>query len=167
MALIEEKCLPLENNSYYMKYKVTSFALIIIFLVSCTIAKSVVSDSAYIQKYQYASITDVMNYSGSASLMDAEVYIYDAVASTKLTMVGDKRIQELNADQKERLLLVRFGVTQNSDETVVSVNFVDYLTGKPVASCRGASGLGLDGDGNMKGAIKKVTKEIHKVFGTK
>lgn len=108
-----------------------------------------------------------MNYSGSASLMDAEVYIYDAVASTKLTMVGDKRIQELNADQKERLLLVRFGVSQNKDETVVSVNFVDYLTGKPVASCTGAYGLGLDKDGDMKGAIKNVTKEIHKVFGTK
>ena len=156
----------MRNNSDNMKYKVTSFALIIISLVSCTISKSIISDSAYIQKYQYASITDVMNYSGSASLMDAEVYIYDAVASTKLTMVGDKRIQELNADQKERLLLVRFGVSQNKDETVVSVNFVDYLTGKPVASCTGSYGLGLDKDGDMKGAIKNVTKEIHKVFGT-
>ena len=157
----------MRNNSDNMKYKVTYFALIIICLVSCTVSKSVISDSAYIQKYQYASITDVMSYSGSASLMDAEVYIYDAVASTKLTMVGDKRIQELNADQKERLLLVRFGVSQNKDETVVSVNFVDYLTGKPVASCTSAYGLGLDKDGDMKGAIKNVTKEIHKVFGTK
>lgn len=150
-----------------MKYKVILSTLLIILSVSCTVSKSVISDNANIHKYQYASMSDVMSYNGSASLMDAEVYIYDAIAGTRLIMVGDKRIQELDAAQKEKLLLVRFGVTQNDEETVISVNFVDYLTGKPIASCRGAYGLGINKDGDMRGAVKKVTNEIHKTFGTK
>lgn len=143
------------------------YTLLLFIFVSCTISKSVISDNADIHKYQYASLSDVMNYNGSALLMDAEVHIYNALASTRLTMVGDNRIHELDAAQKEKLLLVRFGVTQNNEETIVSVNFVDYLTGKPIASCRGAYGLGLGKDGDMEGAIKNVRNEIQKTFGTK
>ena len=58
-------------------------------LFSCTTSKTVVSNSADLDKYEYASITDVMNYNGSASLMDLEVRVYDALESTRLTMIGE------------------------------------------------------------------------------
>ncbi len=143
-----------------------NFLLLITLLcfVSCTTSQSVVSDSANLDKYKYASLTDVMNYDGSAALMDIEVKIYDALESTRLKMIGDKRIGDLSFDQKEQLLLVRFSASQNDEESVVSVNFVDYMSGKPVASCRGAFGLGWDRNGDIKGAINRVIEQIRKLF---
>lgn len=144
-----------------------SYLLLLIVLtcfVSCTTSRSVVSDSANISKYKYASLTDVMNYNGSAALMDIEVKIYDALESTRLEMIGDKRIGDLSLEQKEQLLLVRFSASQNDEESVVSVNFVDYMSGKPIASCRGAYGLGFDRNGDMKGAISRVVEQIKKLF---
>ncbi len=131
---------------------------------ACTTSKSVVSKTADLNKYQYASLTDVMNYQGSANLMDAEVIIFDAIEASRLKMVGDQRINDLTDNQKSQLLLVRFGVTQNDDESVVTVNFVDYMTGRPIASCRGAYAFGLDRNGDFKGALKRVAKQIQETF---
>ena len=51
-----------------------------------------------------------------------------------------------------------------NDETIVIVNFIDYMSGRPVASCRGAYGLGFDRARDLKGAIKRVTKQISETF---
>lgn len=139
------------------------FILCMLF-ISCTTSKTTISQSADLSKYRYASLTDIMNYQGSAQLMDAEVKIYDAIDNTRLQMVGDRAISELSYEQKQQLLLVRFAVTQNDEETVVTVNFVDYLTGRPIASCRGAFCLGMDRQGDFNGAIKRVTSQIEQTF---
>lgn len=133
-------------------------------MISCTTSRTVISDTANLGKYKYASLADVMGYNGSASLMDIEVQIYDAIDGTRLEMIGDRRIEELSSAQRTQLLLVRFSATQNDEESIISVNFVDYMTGKPVASCRGAWGLGWDRDGDMKGAINRVKKQIQNLF---
>lgn len=138
---------------------------ILAFLSGCTTGKFVVSNSANLSKYQYASIADVMNYSGSAALMDVEVKVYDALEKTRLKMVGDRLIDELSSEQKERLLLVRFAATQGKERSVVSVNFVDYMTGKPVASCQGVWMFGWDDNHNTEGAIERVAEEVKKLFG--
>lgn len=150
-----------DNN---MKRILLFLTVVAICLVSCTASRSVVSNSANLEKYKYASLTDVMNYGGSAALMDIEVKVYDALESTRLEMIGDKRIDELSFEQKKQLLLVRFSASQNDEESIVSVNFVDYMTGKPVASCKGAFGLGWDRNGDMKGAINRVVEQIKKLF---
>ena len=102
---------------------------------SCTTSKSFVSDSANMENYNYATITNVMDYAGSATLMNIEVEIYDVLNSTRLTVIGDKEINSLTESQKEELLLVRFSASQNDEESLVSIKFTDYLTGKPIASC--------------------------------
>lgn len=147
-----------------MKAKITVIIFLLLCMVSCTTSRTVVSNTANLGKYNYASLTDVTGYNGSASLMDIEVKIYDAVSSTRLEMIGDKRIGEFTPTQKSQLLLVRFSASQTDEESVISVNFVDYMTGKPVASCRGAWGLGWDRDGDMNGAINRVTKQIKNLF---
>ena len=153
------------NRKSSMKHKVHFIILTLcICLVSCTTSKTTVSQSANLSKYKYASLTDVMNYQGSAALMDAEVKIYDAIDHSRLQMVGDKAISELTYEQKQQLLLVRFGVTQNDEESIVTVNFVDYFSGRPVASCRGAFGIGMDRQGDFNGAIKRVASQIEKTF---
>lgn len=140
------------------------FLTLIVIVTSCTTSKSTISSSANLSKYIYASMTDVMNYHGYAALMDAEVKIYDAIEQSRLTMIGENRISELTRNQKEALLLVRFGVTQNDEESIVTVNFVDYMTGRPIASCRGAFGWGIDRHGDFNGAITRVTDQIIKTF---
>ena len=134
-------------------------------LYACTTSRTIVSDSVDLSKYEYASLTDVTSYNGSASLMDIEVRIFNALEKTRLKMIGDKRIGELSYEQKEKLLLVRFSATASDDESVISVNFVDYMSGKPVASCRGAFGLGVSRQHDMSVAIDKVTKQILTLWG--
>lgn len=147
-----------------MKTKVIGFILLVLCMVSCTTSRTIVSNTAELDKYKYASLTDVTSYNGSASLMDIEVKIYDAVSETRHEMVGDKRIIDLSPIQKSQLLLVRFSASQNDEESVISVSFVDYMTGKPIASCRGAWGLGWDRNGDMNGAVNRVTKQIKELF---
>ncbi|MBP5420267.1 MAG: hypothetical protein J6Y72_10705 [Bacteroidales bacterium] len=144
-----------------------TIVFIVVSLVSCTTSKTTVSNSADLSKYKYASLSDVMSYGGSASMMDIEVLIYDAIEKTSLEMIGDKRISELTDFQKSQLLIVRFAASQSDEESVISVNFVDYTTGRPIASCRGAWGLGLDKDGDLVGAIKRVEKQMIQLWGPK
>lgn len=132
---------------------------------SCTTSKTTISNSVDLGKYEYASLTDVTSYNGSASLMDIEVKVLNALEKTRLKMIGDNRIGELSYEQKGKLLLVRFSATSNDDESVISVNFVDYMTGKPVASCRGAFGLGISRQHDMSVAINKVTEQIIGLWG--
>lgn len=148
-----------------MKRAIYVFSLMVCVILSgCTTSKTTVSRSADLSRYAYASLVDVMNYQGSAELMDAEVKIYDAVENSRLKMVGDQVINELTEEQKQSLLLVRFGVTQNDEEAIVTVNFVDYYTGRPVASFRGAFSLGIDRQGDFNGAIKRVASQIQQTF---
>jgi len=146
----------------------TSKSLIIILALcfaSCnTTSRTVISDSADLSKYKYATIGEEVNYEGSAAIMNVEVEIYNIMDKTRLKMIGEKRIDELTPQQKEQLLLVRYYATQDKDESIVSVNFVDYMSGRPLASCRGAYGLGLTEDSDMEKAISRVSKEIQKLF---
>lgn len=92
-----------------MKQKAYQLILMLcICLVSCTTSKTTVSQTVDLSKYKYASLTDIMNYQGSAALMDAEVKIYDAIDNSRLQMIGDQAIGELSYEQKQQLLLVRF-----------------------------------------------------------
>lgn len=153
------------TKNLIMKSKIFSFVLLwVVLLASCTTSKTTISQSIDLSKYNYASLTDVMNYNGSAALMEAEVKIYDAIDNSRLQMVGDHAIADLTFEQKRQLLLVRFGVTQNDDESIVTVNFVDYMSGRPIASCRGAFGLGMDRQGDFNGALKRVAEQIQKTF---
>ncbi len=133
-------------------------------IAGCTTSRTTISRSADISRYRYASLTDVMSYNGPAGMMDAEIKIYDAIDNSRLRMVGDQAINELSYEQKQQLLLARFAVTRNQEETIVTVNFVDYLSGRPIASCRGASALGIDSRIDFNTALKKVAAQIEKTF---
>jgi hypothetical protein len=141
--------------------------LLVLFLcifTSCTTSRVVVSNSANLARYNYATMTDVMSYGGSAALMDMEVRVYDALSATKLQVIGDGQIGQLSDTQKQQLLIVRFSASQSDEESVVSINFVDYMTGRPVASCRGAFGMGWTKDHDMKVAIDRAIEQMQKLF---
>ena len=138
--------------------------LSLISLCSCTTSKTVISQNVNLSKYEYASIINNETYHIPAELMEYEIQLFDAVESSRLQLISDRRIYELSPQKQSKLLLVKYGVNQNNDEAIVTVNFIDYMTGRPVASCRGAFGLGLDNAGDLKGAIKRVAKQISETF---
>ena len=128
----------------------------LLLLYSCTTSKTVVSQNVNLSRYEYASIINNDTYHIPAELMEYEIQLFDAVENSRLKLVSDARIYELSADQQKKLLLVKYGVNVKQEETVVTVNFIDYDTGRPVASCRGAySSLGVAGASHdIKEAIK-------------
>lgn len=138
--------------------------LSLLLLFSCTTSKTVVSKNVDLNKYEYASIINNETYHIPAELMEYEIQLFDAVESSRLQLTSDRRIYELTPHQQSKLLLVKYGVNQNDEEAIVTVNFIDYMTGRPVASCRGAFGLGIDRAGDLNGAIKRVAKQISETF---
>lgn len=136
------------------------------FITACTTSKSTVSQHVDLAGYEYASIINNDTYHIPAELMEYEIQLFDAVENSHLKLVSDARIYELSRSQQEKLLLVKYGVSIRQEETVVTVNFIDYSTGRPVASCRGAySSLGIAGAAtDIKGAIKRVAMQISETF---
>jgi hypothetical protein len=123
-----------------------------------------VSNSANLTGYNYAIITDVISYSGSAALMDMEVKVYDALSATRLQVIGNGQVGQLSDTQRQQLLIVRFFASQNNEESVVGINFVDYMTGKPIASCKGAYSSGSTKEKEMITAIDNAIAQIKASF---
>lgn len=143
--------------------------LVLLMLTACTTSKSTVSQNVDIAKYEYASIINNDTYHIPAELMEYEIQLFDAVENSRLKLVSDARVYQLTPSQQEKLLLVKYGVNVKQEETIVTVNFIDFLTGRPVASCRGAySSLGVLGSGqDIRGAISRVAAQISETFNPK
>lgn len=99
--------------------------------------------------------------------MEYEIQLFDAIEESKLKLVSDMKIYGLSPQQQSKLLLVKYGVSIQPEETIVTVSFIDYETGRPVVSCRGAySTLGVAGAStDIRGAIKRVSEQIANTFG--
>lgn len=132
---------------------------------SCTTSKSVVSQNADLSKYEYALIINNDTYHIPAQLMEYEIQLFDAIEGSRLKLVNDMRISELTSAQQSKLLMVKYGVDVLEEESIVTVNFIDYLTGRPIASCQGAyTTLGISVSADIRGAIKRVAKQIAETF---
>lgn len=145
-----------------------SLLITVIFLgwlvASCTTGRSVVSQNVDLSKYRYASIINNDTYQIPAELMEYEIQLYDAVEGSGLELVSDMRLYELQPRQREHLLLVKYGVSISEEKTVVTVNFIDYSTGRPVVSCSAATTSLVSYQYEMNGAIKNVANQIAKTF---
>lgn len=134
--------------------------------MACTTSKSTVSESFDPTRYEYACVLNNDTYHIPADLMEYEIQLFDAVEGSRLELISDARIYGLSPSQQKKLLMVKYGVKVTPEETVVTVNFIDYITGRPVASCRGAySSLSVAGTSHdIKQAIKRVAKQIANTF---
>lgn len=133
---------------------------LILFFVGCTTNKYYVSDSVNIHNYKFACIQNIMGYSGSAILFDMDVRLYDAMIDSGITMIGEKEIDSLSDNDKEKLLLVKYSASQNSEESIVSITFIDYKTLRPVANCRGAYSMGFSYEDDMSHAIENALEQM-------
>ena len=147
-------------------FKYLSLLAAVVLFVACTTSKSTVSNNVNLSRYEYASIINNDTNHIPAELMEYEIQLFDAVENSHLKLVSDARIYELSRPQQDKLLLVKYGVNVQPEETIVTVNFIDYSTGRPVASCKGAyTSLGIAGASHdIKGAINRVAQQISDTF---
>ena len=139
----------------------------VLVLSSCsTTDKTIVPKANQLDKYEYASLVQARNSFGTATDIEIEPGVYDAVEATRLQMVGERRIQDLSDEQKEKLVLVKYTATSTPDESVLSVSFEDYMTGKVVASCRASNRGAWTRQRDVDSAIRKLRTRIFNVWGT-
>lgn len=138
---------------------------ILMILTSCTTSKSVVSQGVNLSKYKYVAVIDDDTYRMPPELVQYQIQLYDAVEQSGLTLINQYRINELTQSEQSTLLLATFGVAVSQEETVITVNFIDFNTDRPLVSCRGAyTTLGISHDADIKGALKRVGEQISKTF---
>jgi len=133
-------------------------------LCGCTSSRTTISQNANLNKYRYVSIINNAAYRIPAQLMPYEIQLYDAVEASGLQLINDMRIDDLTTKDKESLLLAKYGISPKDNSTTVTVNFIDYMTGRPVASCQSDYSLGFSVETDLSGAIGGVAKEIAKTF---
>lgn len=134
-------------------------------LASCTVSKSVVSQGADLTKYKYVTVIDNDTYRMPSELVQYQIQLYDAVEKSGLTMVSQYRTHDLTPEEQSTLLIAKFGISARQEETVVTVNFIDFNTDRPLVSCQGAySTLGISANADIKGALKRVGEQISNAF---
>ena len=133
-------------------------------LSSCSTDKTMIAKGVDLKKYEYASLTQTKNGFGTTTDIEIEPGIYDAIEATRLQMVGDRRIDDLTSEQKGKLVLVKYSATSTQEQSVLSVSFEDYMTGKTVASCRASSKGAWTRQRDVDRAISKLASRIKSVW---
>ena len=133
-------------------------------LSSCSTDKTMIAKGVDLNKYGYASIVKGQTIHGTETDIEIEPGIYDAIESTRLKMVGERRVNDLTTEQKERIVLVKYAATSSEEKSTLSVSFEDYMTGKTVASCRSSNGYALTRQRDVDRAISKLAKRIKSIW---
>ncbi len=126
-----------------MKKQIFLIAMVITiaFLNSCyTPSETIITPGADLGVYDYATMLPV---TGSAGLARMEVKVYNALSRNGFIMVGNKQAPLLANKYKKRLVEVSLSISQSGIESIVSVTFYDFTTGRLIANCTGAFGLGF------------------------
>ena len=132
---------------------------------SCSTDKTMIAKGVDLNKYEYASIVKGQTIHGTETDIEIEPGIYDAIESTRLKMVGERRLTDLSGQQKEQLVLVKYAATSSEAKSTLSVSFEDYMTGKTVASCRSSNRFAFTRQRDVDKAIKKLSNRIKKIWG--
>ena len=133
-------------------------------LSSCSTDKSMIAKGVNLNNYQYASLTQARNSYGTVTDIEIEPGVYDAIEATRLKMVGERRINDLSSAEKGQLVLAKYSATSTEDESVISVSFEDYMTGKTIASCRASSKGAWVRQRDVDRAISKLRDRIIKMW---
>ena len=133
-------------------------------LSSCSTDKTMIAKGVDLKKYEYASIVQGQTIHGTETDIEIEPGIYDAIEATRLQMVGERRVNELSSKMKEKLVLVKYSATSSTEESVLSVSFEDYMTGKKVASCRASNHMAWTRQRDVDRAISKLATRIARIW---
>ena len=138
--------------------------LSVLVLSSCSTDKTMIAKGVNLNKYEYASIVKGQTIHGTETDIEIEPGIYEAIESTRLQMVGERRINDLTKQEKEKLVLVKYAATSSEQKSTLSVSFEDYMTGKTVASCRSSNRFAFTRQRDVDKAIRKLRNRIEKIW---
>ena len=150
-----------------MKINLKTYLIVLLgalVLSSCSTDKTMIAKGVNLNKYEYASLTQTRNSFGTVTDIEIEPGIYDAIEATRLQMVGDRRIDDLTSEQKGKLVLAKYSATSTQEQSVLSVSFEDYMTGKTVASCRSSNSGAWTRQRDVDKAIRKLAKRIRGIW---
>ena len=150
-----------------MKINLKSYLIILLgalVLISCSTDKTMIAKGVNLNKYEYASLVQTKNGFGTTTDIEIEPGIYDAIEATRLQMVGDRRIDDLTSEQKGKLVLVKYSATSTEKQSVLSVSFEDYMSGKTVASCRSSNKGWWTRQRDVDRAIRKLADRIASIW---
>ena len=150
-----------------MKTNLKTYLIIllsVLALSSCSTDKTMIAKGVDLNKYRYASIVKGQTIHGTETDIEIEPGIYDAIESTRLKMVGERRVNDLTTEEKEKTVLVKYAATSNEKGSILSVSFEDYMTGKTVASCRSSNSFSLTRQRDVDRAINKLAKRINSIW---
>ena len=151
-----------------MKTNLTKYFLVLLgFLAfsSCSTDKTMIAKGVNLKKYEYASIVKGQTLHGTETDIEIEPGIYDAIESTRLQMVGERRVNDLSNEEKGKLVLVKYAATSSEQKSSLSVSFEDYMTGKTVVSCRASNRSAFNRQKDVDQAIRKLRDRIIQVWG--
>lgn len=150
-----------------MKINLKTYLIVLLgafVLSSCSTDKTMIAKGVNLNKYEYASIVKGQTIHGTETDIEIEPGIYEAIESTRLKMVGERRINDLTTEEKEKIVLVKYAATSNEGTSTLSVSFEDYMTGKTVASCRSSNRFALTRQKDVDRAINKLAKRIKSIW---
>jgi len=150
-----------------MKINLKNYIIVLVgalLLSACSTDKTMTSKGVDLSKYEYASLVQTRNAFGTVTDIEIEPGVYDALEATRLKMVGERRIEELPKEDKEKLVLVKYSATSSPNQSTISVSFEDYMTGKTVASCRASNRTSFTRQRDVDNAIRKLAKRIKQVW---
>ena len=149
----------MKNLKTYLIILLSVFAL-----SSCSTDKTMIAKGVDLNKYEYASIVKGQTIHGTETDIEIEPGIYEAIESTRLKMVGERRVNDLTTEEKEKIVLVKYAATSNEATSTLSVSFEDYMTGKTVASCRSSNRYALTRQRDVDRAIRKIGGRIKSIW---
>jgi hypothetical protein len=149
-----------------MKQKIGLLIVLMILVTSCA-NKSVLTSYSSLAGYKYALVDDSKDNGGNASLMNFKIQVQQAIQESYLEEVKSKDIEKMSEDQKEHLLILQLSGSQTHDNSVATINVIDYKTERVLGSCNGIFGLSFSTYGDMNGASKKSVRAFKRFLNKK
>lgn len=148
-----------------MKKSILFIFLASFILTSCASTSYLVSKDANIDDYDFV-VFDLNSAETkmAPSLCGFEVKIFDTLNSEGFKSLGEKEISLLSEDELKKTLLVNTNYSLVGNEVVLSLNFIDAFTGRPVANCYSTGDIGLGYSKGINKATEKIQSQIKLLF---
>lgn len=149
----------------FMKKSILFIFMASFILTSCASTSYLVSKDTNIDDYDFV----VFDLNSSETKMEPalcgfEVKIFDTLNSEGLKSLGAKEILNFSEDELKKTLFVNTNFSQIGNEVILSLNFVDAFTGRPVANCYSTGDIGLGYSKGINKATEKIQSQIKLLF---
>ncbi len=151
-----------------MKKSILFILVASLILSSCASTSHLVSENANLDDYDFV----VLRLNSCAtkiepSLCGFDVKIFDTLSSQGLKSLGEKEISLLSEDELKKTLFVNTNYSLVENEVMLSLNFVDAFTGRPIANCYSTGDIGLGYSRGIIKATEKIQTQIKYLFSKK